>query len=163
MSFSLLSFKKQAVQSPSPTSGSRVINKGCRCDHSANCALLSVQPYLKNEHSNLHKKEKSFWYLPLAFQKVQVLMDRDHGSLISCTAACPWALYSNELCDILLIDCALKISLALKLLNLMIWELDLEPNKIISVPFRINLLKSTCGKKEVKNLILKDCLISVSV
>ena len=50
-------------------------------------------------------------------------------------------------------SCALKISLVLKLLNVVILQVELEPEKIISVQYRMNLLKSTGGKKEVQKKI----------
>lgn len=59
-------------------------------------------------------------------------------------------------------SCALKISLVLKLLNVVILQLELEPNKIISVQYEMNLLKSTSGKKgslKKNYLILKDRLV----
>lgn len=67
-----------------------------------------------------------------------------------CTLVCSLWIYWNELCDITLIHCALKISLVLKLLNVVVLQLDLEPNKIISEQYRMNLFKNTIGKKEVK-------------
>lgn len=35
----------------------------------------------------------------------------------------------------------------------MVLQLDLEPNKIISEQYRMNLFKNTIGKKEVKKKI----------
>lgn len=111
-------------------------------------ALISLQPYLEHDLSNLQEE-----VILVAILSVPGSVSTDELKHMVLWLALPCFAFS---CFIEMsyvtspwVTIAFKISLVLKLLNVVILLFDLEPKKLFSTVQNESLLKNIIGKKEI--------------